>query len=342
MFELTADTARDYLVRQGRLAEADSVTVETLSGGVSNVVLKVVPAGGEPFVLKQSRQQLRTKADWFSRLERIYREAEAQRALSTLLPEGIVPAVLFEDRENYCYVMSAVRNDHAVWKRELLAGRVESDLFRRAGNLLGRIHAGTIHRPDFLSDPDDTTVFFELRVDPFYRRVALVHPTIRPAIDEVVAQMRDHRLCLVHADFSPKNILIHADGITLVDFETVHYGDPAFDLGFFFSHLWLKAVAVEAVRAAIVSGIAATWRAYQEEFVPAAAKSGASIASLSARAVPHLAGCLLARVDGKSPVDYLHQESQRALVRQMSLEMFTSRPADLDAAFAMLAESLGE
>jgi len=44
--------------------------------------------------------------------------------------------------------------------------------------------------------------------------------------------MSAHRICLVLADFSPKNILITDQGIHLVDFETAHYGDPAFDLGF--------------------------------------------------------------------------------------------------------------
>src|SRR5262249_45961251 len=149
-----------------------------------------------------------------------------------LLPPGAVPRVLFEDRENYCFAMSAVRPDHEVWKRQLLSHIVEPTVFQLAGGMLGDIHAKSSGQPELLADPKDTIVFFELRVDPFYRRIAAVHPAIASAITRLIDEMAAHPLCLVHADFSPKNLLVHPDGLSLVDYETVHYGDPAFDLGF--------------------------------------------------------------------------------------------------------------
>lgn len=336
MFELTAETVRDYLVRQGRLRAEEPVDVRLLVGGVSNVVFLVKPAAQSPFVLKQSRGKLRTQADWFSQLDRVFREIEAQRVLSQVLPAGSVPSVLFEDRENYCYAMSAVRADHDVWKRQLLSGVIDRDVFVRAGSLLGDIHAKTAGQPQLLAEPQDTTVFFELRVDPFYRRIAAVHPAIKPAVNRMIAEMSDHALCLVHADFSPKNLLIHPDGLTLVDYETVHFGDPAFDLGFFFSHLWLKAVALPAVRPSLIAGILAAWDAYRTQLGTAETSASIPFEELSRRAVLHLAACLLSRVDGKSPVDYLHEESQRDFVRNVTLQWFTAPPSDFDDAFRRL------
>ena len=102
MHQLTLENLRDYLVSHGRLAPAGQVELAWLSGGVSNLVMMVIPADRPAFVVKQSQAQLRTRADWFSRLDRIYREIEAQRACARLLPDGVVPEVLFEDRENYC------------------------------------------------------------------------------------------------------------------------------------------------------------------------------------------------------------------------------------------------
>lgn len=337
MFDLTTETVADYLIRQGRLPAGESPGVRLLTGGVSNVVFLVTPREGVPFVLKQSRSQLRTQAAWFSRLDRIFREIEAQRALVQLLPAGTVPAVLFEDRENFLYAMSAVRPDHVVWKQQLLSGRVDPAVFARAGALLGEIHTQTAGQTALLTDPHDTTVFFELRVDPFYRRIAAVHPAIQPAIDRLIAEMSDHAACLVHADYSPKNLLVHADGITLVDYETVHFGDPAFDLGFFFSHVWLKAVALPESRGAIIRGIHQAWEAYQ-------VRLGYSLliplSELSRRSVWHLAACLLSRVDGKSPVDYLTQEAQQRFVRDQALGWFQTPPTDFDDAFRALSVKL--
>jgi len=341
MRELTVDTVRDYLIDCGQLRSDQPAVVEWLAGGVSNVVFRVSAAGQTPFVLKQSRTQLRTQADWFSRLDRIFREADAQRVLSESLPAGTVPTVLFEDRENYCYAMSAVRADHAVWKQQLLAGEVDHRTFERSGRLLGEIHARSASHPDRLPPFADTTVFFELRVDPFYRRIAAVHPRLQPSIDRMIAEMAAHPLCLVHADFSPKNILVHPDGISLVDYETVHLGDPAFDLGFFFSHLWLKAIALPESRMSIQQGIEAAWLAYQSALT--AERSAAAVihfAHLSQRAVSHLAACLLSRVDGKSTVDYLQQESQRRFVREVSCHWLLTPQANFDAAFNDMNELL--
>src|SRR5205807_7645898 len=131
---------------------------------------------------------------------------------------------------------------HAVWKQLLLSGRADAGVARRAGTYLAAIHRQTAQRPDLAAQFGDTSIFVELRVDPFYRRIADVSPEAAPHIDRLIAEMFSMPLCLVHADFSPKNVLIAGDRISLVDFETAHYGDPAFDLGFFLSHLLLKSV----------------------------------------------------------------------------------------------------
>lgn len=337
MRELTVATVNDYLIHAQRLSAGDAGDVTLLTGGVSNVVFLVSPRNGTPFVVKQSRGKLRTQADWFSRLERIFREAEAQRVLSEALAPGTVPIVLFEDRENYLFAMSAVRMDHEVWKRQLLSRKIDYPIFVQAGSLLADIHVETASKPDLLSDAHDTSVFFELRIDPFYRRIADVHPPIRAACDDLIDEMRGHPLCFVHADYSPKNLLVHADGITLVDHETVHYGDPAFDLGFFFSHLWLKAVALTDVRAALLTGIEQAWQAYQSR-LPSNRHIGQE--ALSRRAVRHFAACLLSRIDGKSPVDYMNDAAHQDLVRRLSLQWLRSPPSDLDAAFQQFSREI--
>ncbi|MEX1095988.1 MAG: phosphotransferase [Planctomycetales bacterium] len=339
MIELGPENVVAYLRAAGRLDRDAPAAAEPLAWGVSNVVLRVTPAAGPAFVVKQSRAKLRTEADWFSRLDRIEREAEILRALAEILPPGAVPAVLFEDRENHLFGMEAVAADHRVWKAELLAGRATPAVAATAGEYLGTIHGRSAGRAEFAERFGDREVFDQLRIDPFYRRIAAAHPAIRPRIAGLIEELLATRLCLVHADFSPKNILLAGDRLTLVDFETGHYGDPAFDLGFFLSHLALKMV-LHAVRANEFLRLIDEFRAaYADALARTDAARAIDPGDLERRTVSHFAGCLLARIDGKSPVDYLHEEGARRRVRSACLAAFADPPATIDEALARLHQA---
>src|SRR5580704_16975393 len=99
MLELTSSNTIHFLREHGWISPGPA-RVEALGGGVSNAVLRV-RTPERVFVLKQSRPQLRTRDAWFSDLDRVYREQEVMQALHPLLPDGIVPAVLFSDRADY-------------------------------------------------------------------------------------------------------------------------------------------------------------------------------------------------------------------------------------------------
>lgn len=324
MFLLSADNALEYLIDAGRLPAGAKAGVAPLAWGVSNVVLRVDPESASPLVLKQSRPQLRTKIEWLSRCERIYREADVLRALSSRLPAGTVPAVRFEDRPNYILGLEAIRPDHVVWKQTLLEGTLDLAVAARLGELLATIHTSTAGRPDVLPEADDWSLFDELRIDPFYRFLGRTQPELAPAIDRLLADMAAHRQCLVHADFSPKNVLVHPDGVTLVDFETGHWGDPAFDLGLFLAHLLLKSLRFPRN--------AATWQTLIETFYERYHAIAGDV-DTDQRSVVHLAACLRARIDGKSPVDYLHAGWQPAWIRELTTGWLAHPPETLTAAW---------
>jgi 5-methylthioribose kinase len=130
---------------------------------------------------------------------------------------------------------------------------------------------------------------------------------------------------LVLGDFSPKNILVHKQGLIMLDFECAHAGDPAFDLGFFLSHLLLKTIRAAPHDAALAARLAKLvpyfWDAYRDR----RHLDEAASAALDDRAVLHAAACCLARVDGKSPVEYLDETGQ-AVARAFGREALRSRP----------------
>jgi 5-methylthioribose kinase len=325
--------------------------VEALSGGVSNVVLRVEPEGRPAFVVKQSRERLQTKAPWFSRLDRIFRETAMMATVRPLLPEGAIPRILAEDRENFAYVMQAVDASHVVWKRELLAGQLRDEIAVRLAEYLSTIHGRTAGVRAIADKFEDREIFVQLRVDPFYRHVARVHPELGSQIGELIDEMRQHRVCLVHADFSPKNVLIvdrHGVGsgagspleVTLIDFETGHYGDPAFDLGFFLSHLVLKGARSGADLGGFFRLIEIFRSHYLAGIGPYAESTGLEPRDLERRSVAHLAACSLARIDGTSPVDYLAEPADRQAVREFGGRILREKVSRLSETRSLLQECL--
>ncbi|QDV51406.1 phosphotransferase family protein [Gimesia fumaroli] len=343
--EITAENVIAYLRAKEHLGADEPASAEALAWGVSNIVIRIDRGVGADFVIKQSRKQLRTQAEWFSHLDRIWRELEVMQELQHLLPGGVVPQVLFEDRENYLFAMEAIDADHKVWKAELLDGRFDQNIARELGTYLS-----TIHRQSFLNDHyrtqwGDWEIFDQLRIDPFYRFIVKAHPEIKDWVDDLIEEMSSNQICLVLADFSPKNILITEERIHLVDFETAHYGDPAFDLGFFLSHLLLKAIHYQQAGEECIRLAESFWEEYACNQSPLPMDDDSQSnqleeQELGRRTIRHLAACMLARVDGKSTVDYLPESLMQDQVRSFALSLILDPPASLEKANLRLLEML--
>jgi 5-methylthioribose kinase len=332
MLELTPENATDFLRARGWIRPGPA-HVETLGWGVSNLVLRVVTPERN-FIVKQSRPQLRTRDAWYSDLERIYREQEVMEVLHGLLPEPTVPKVLFSDRDNYLFAMSHAPAEARVWKKSLLARQIDPALAEHAGRILAQTHEQTAQCPRTIERFGDRKVFFQLRVDPFYVRVQERRPEVAAAIDPIVHRLMTVSEALCHGDYSPKNILTHDRGFTLVDYETAHLGDPTMDLGFFLSHLVLKAVRHWDIRDQFFDLTRAFWRRY------AAGVHFRPPAELQARGIEHFAVCALARIDGTSPVDYLPEESKREAVRQIGRRVLFEKPESWERVLSICNMSL--
>lgn len=321
LFELTVHNAAQYL--SGFLPGDGPWSVTPLSGGVSNTVI-LAESGPLRVVLKQALGKLRVKEDWFADRARIHREAAAIRRLAAVLPDGAVPAPVFEDPDNFILAMSAAPAQAKDWKSLLLARQFQERFAARAAEILAAQFLSTWADPACEREFGDQTPFEQLRIDPYYRFTASRHPRLAPQFNALIRESQSRRCCLVHGDYSPKNLLVHGACITVIDFEVIHYGDPSFDVAFLLNHLLLKAVHLSAP-AELQRLAAAFWEALRRS-MPGLPDW------LETAALRHL-GCLhLARVDGKSPAEYLSEEG-RAMVRGLAESLIVDPPATIQQAF---------
>ncbi len=352
MFEVDASNVLDYFADVGRpqwdklglgTDELVTSTAAELAWGVSNIVIRV-DTPERSFVVKQSRKQLRTEIDWFSQLDRIWREVDVLQTLESLLPAGAVPRVLSEDRDNYLFTMEAIDADHRVWKADLLDGVFDSSIADTLARHLAAIHRGSTGNAEIAARMSDQTVFDELRLDPFYRYVAETCPRFSEPLNSLIERTTQRHDCLVLADFSPKNILLTNGGPVIVDFETGHYGDPGFDIGFFLSHLLLKTVKHHERAAESIAPAKRFWQIYSEQLSaepsPAWLIDQSRGSGFEGQSVEHLAACMLARVDGKSRVDYLQEVWQPDFIRNFCDDLLTAGQPQMTDAFDLLERSL--
>ncbi|MBX3001194.1 MAG: aminoglycoside phosphotransferase family protein [Caldilineaceae bacterium] len=326
---------RIYLHQHNHIAAGEEVTITPLAGGVSNRTVLVERPSGEAWVIKQALEKLRVRVDWFSSPQRIHREAAGIRALSALLPPGSVPRPIFEDHEHHLLAMDAVPQPHANWKAMLLAGDLHLDHVEQFARILGTIHRRSHERREQLASSFGDRSFFEtLRLEPYYSYTASQHPMAQPFYAALLAETRAQSLALVHGDYSPKNILVHADRLVLLDHEVIHWGDPAFDMGFSFTHLLSKARHVAALRPIFIEGAERYWQIYVDAVGDFSLWDG-----YEPRAVRHTLACLLARVDGRSPLEYLSAD-ERTRQRALTLALMAEPPATLPQLIQTFAQGL--
>lgn len=310
-----------YLRESGRIAPDETPAVRTLGGGVSNRTVLLERESGEQWVLKQALEKLRVQADWFCSPERIHREALGLHWLARLAPAGTITPFVFEDRARHVLAMEAVPQPHENWKTMLLAGDLRPGHVERFGLLLRSIHRNALdHRRPLQRAFGDRTFFERLRLEPYYAYAGERVPAAAEFLSRLVAETRAHRDTLVHGDFSPKNVLVRGDDLVLVDHEVVHFGDPGFDLGFSLAHLLSKAHHLQERREDFAAAALLYWRAYAEEAPP----------ELEPRAVRHTLACLLARVAGRSPLEYL-DAGERERQQRAVLALVAAPPETVDA-----------
>jgi len=258
--------------------------VKVLSGGVSGDVVLT----DEGHVRKQFLPKLKVAMEWLSDPRRVFREIDSLKAWGRIVGPDSVPQVLSVEPESFAYTMTYAEGPS--WKDQLMAGEVRLSIAHELGRRLAGVH----RHPDAeaaraLAGPG---YFPELRVEPYYETTAKRHPDLGIVADFVPQT-------LVHGDYSPKNILVHRDGLWVLDHEVAHWGDPAFDLAFMLNHLLIKAFIFSDARYRDAA------RTFLDAYAPAP--------SLEARTMYHLAVLMLARVDGKSPLAYLEDDQKRRI-----------------------------
>lgn len=305
---LNQDSVVEYLISKEILSSSENVQVEVLTGGVSNIVLAITTAT-KKLVLKQALAELAVAEKWEADQRRAIVEANAIELFHQLSPLQ-VPKLVFLDPQRFILVLERVPVGSTVWKSDLLAGIINPHIGAQLGKTLASWHNFGEITPSVKDKFMEDSLFNQLRIDPFYRFVADKNPQIQVDIRKLINELEGDKTTIVHGDFSPKNIMVAMnDEIYILDFEVTHVGNPVFDIAFLIAHLLCKFFrATDQLQVKLLANTANSFMKEYEKLRPISNFFG-----------KHAALIALARVEGKSPVNYLNQSTQ------LKLQMHTKK-----------------
>jgi hypothetical protein len=261
---------------------------------------------------------------WEAPVERNVFERRWLETATRAVP-GIAPRVLAHDDSGVFAMEYLDGATYPLWKAELRAGRADRRFAQTVGAQLARVHAATAGRDDVARQFATDAGFHAIRLEPYLLATARVHTDLAPVLKSLAERTARTRLALVHGDVSPKNILVGpaGPGVSRCRVRLVRRSGlrprvlpqpPAAERRLGAGVAGRFSRLLRCARRGLLEGV--TWE---------------SAGALQARAASLLPGLLLARVDGKSPVEYLQDEASKARVRRVARALLLSAPSRLAA-----------
>jgi aminoglycoside phosphotransferase (APT) family kinase protein len=312
----------EFLRDRGLVQSGEEAAWTPLAGGISSDIWRV-DLPGRSLCIKCALPRLKVGEPWQVPVERNAYEWEWINFAAAHCPDS-VPAPIANDPVQGIFAMSFLDPArHPVWKQLLLDGVAEPPTAARVAAILARIHAASAGDAQVARRFPTDAIFFAIRLEPYLLATARRHPDLEDSLRALCERTAQTRLALVHGDVSPKNILLGPKAPILLDAECAWYGDPAFDAAFCLNHFLLKCVA----RPQWMDRFLACYAAFSDAYLAAVAwEPRAEIERRTASLLPAL---FLARVDGKSPVEYITDERDKRMVRETARALVVKSPARL-------------
>ena len=328
------DEFHSFLIESGLMGTEEVPRYKALPGGVSSDIW-LVQLPDRQLCIKRALAKLKVKEEWHAPISRNATEVDWLETANIIVP-GCAPRVLAHDPNRGMFAMQFIPPETGkTWKEKLQTGSVEPTFASSVGYTLAAIHTTSMNMPDLAQRFATDEVFRAIRLKPYLESTARRHPDLTSELTELIKTTTSTKLALVHGDISPKNILVCGSQPVFIDAECAWWGDPAFDLAFCLNHFLLKCIWVPNSATKLILCFNSMTKAYLST-IPA--DYAIDIESRTARLLP---GLFLARIDGKSPVEYITREVDKDKVRKAAIALLKKPVEDLVSVAHRWADEIG-
>ena len=299
------------------------IDFEKLEGGVSSEVFKV-KTKKKLYCLKRSLPKLRVKKDWFVNTNRLKYEYLWLKHCKSIIPNGIPNVYKFSSKKDFLILQYLDEKKYKNLKIQLLEKKINYKIIEKISKDLFKIHINSTNKYIKKKFSKNSKNFYDLRLDAYFKEVGRMHPSLNKKIKNIIENYKINSSTLVHGDFSPKNMLIFNKTIKYIDAETCNYGDPVFDVVYFANHLLIKSIHIIEKKKQFINCYSIFLYTYikslkideRDKFFK--------------RCVAMIPIMLLARIDGKSPVEYIKKNAIKNKIRLLSFRLINNPPKSFE------------
>jgi len=326
------DNCRRLLTELKLINPDNTIVSYPLTGGVASDIA-MVQFENQKLCVKFALPKLKVQADWFAPVHRNSAEYAWLEVVSKVAPSSAVK-LLGQSQQLHGFAMEFLEGDDTyLWKTALLNEAPERNEAQLVGELVGRVHAASTSSTFDTKPFQNRDDFKAIRIEPYLLHTAGIHHDVASTLQNIATKLYNSSRVLCHGDVSPKNIFLRSSGPVILDAECATMGDASFDPAFCINHLILKAIHLPDSQTQYLNNAAQLWQAYHP-FV-----TWESVEDLNARICVLLPALMLARVDGKSPVEYLSSDEQD-IVRAIALRLIKTPVHQLNELLQIVGEQL--
>ena len=300
---------KDACTKFNLIQQNSKFSCKRITDGVSSDIWYIKTIN-RAFCAKRALSKLTVKEDWHAPVSRSNYEAKYFEVCKKIIPESF-PKVLGHDKRKYILAMEWYDSKtHEVWKKKLLSRKVDQKDTEEVAEILGKIHSVFYKDKEIEKNFNNDKTFHDIRIEPYLLFTSKSYPNFQKEFLDMAENLKKNKRTLIHGDFSPKNILISKTKPKILDAETACWGDPTFDLAFCLNHILLKSILQRKYNINYTPLLLSFVNTYFNKFKAESKKN------MLAKLFKLLAMLLLARVDGKSPVEYL-KSKDKIIVRNL-------------------------
>ena len=299
------------------------VSITPLKGGVSCEIYRV-DTKYKSYCVKKALKKLKVKKNWYADPIRSYYEFLWLKKAKKILPNSIPEVLHFNKKHNFLIIEYLDMKKFTNLKDDLLKGNVNIPVISTLSKKLCFIHASlksTYNKKIF--QPHNFN-FINLRVDPYIIELIKEYPQLKNNIYEVASFLKNNHHTVIHGDFTPKNILVSKTEQIILDAEVANYGDPVFDIISLINHLIIKLIYVKKNKKLFINALK---KSFNDYFSNVTWEDKQIIVKRSLSLIPLM---ILARIDGKSPAEYLTQKKNKNTLRKIALELIATHDYDFE------------
>ena len=268
--------------------------------------------------------------EWFADTKRLRYEYLWLKHCKKIIPNSIPNIYQFSAKQDFLILEYLSEKNYTTLKLKLLKKDIDINVINKISKNLSKIHkesTGQFVKKKFINNSKN---FYDLRLDAYFNEVGRVYPHLKKIIKNIIKNYKKYSSTLVHGDFSPKNILIFNKNIKYIDAETCNFGDPAFDVVYFGNHLLLKSIHIPDKKNKFIQSYENFFNTYLKSIKLSQRKNFID------RCIAMVPIMLLARIDGKSPVEYITKKNIKNKIRLLSFNLINDPPESLEYLIKMI------